>query len=111
MTDFRQINRLMGTRQEEFKQAQVGDFDDRLDRLMNSVDPYWEDREETEMDIYERQSPVVVVQEDGEVVERTTHTAREPSTDENGEPSHRREGRIVASELLDMGEMDLEPIE
>jgi len=105
MIDFRHINRLMGTRQEILYQMKNGDFNDRLGRLMGRVDPYWEDREKTEMDIYERQAPVAVREnDDGEYVERTTHTAREPSTDE----SHRQEGTIVASELLVKGEMELE---
>lgn len=102
MTDFRHINRLMGTQQEMMNQMQNGDFDDRLGRLMNRVDPFWEDREKTEMDIYERQSPVGVGPQ-GE--EKTVHTAREPSTDENGDLSHRQEETIVASELLQKGEM------
>ena len=94
MTDFRQINRLMGTRQEQLYQAQNGDFDDRLGRLMNRIDPYWEDREKTEMDIYERQSPVGVGS-DGE--EKTVHTSHDKS-----------EGTITASEILTKGQMELE---
>jgi len=105
MTNFRQVNRLMGTRQEMKRQMENGDFNDRLGRLMNRVDPYWEDREKTEMDIYERQAPVAVG-DDG--TESTTHTARTPSTDENGNPSHRQEGTIIASELLVKGQMELE---
>ena len=109
MTNFRQVNRLMGTRQEMTRQMENGDFNDRIGRLMKRVDPYWEDREKTEMDIYERQAPVAVRENDnGEHVERTTHTARTPSTDENGNPSHRQEGTIIASELLVKGQMDLE---
>jgi len=109
MTDFRSINRLMGTRQERIHQMENGDFNDRLERLMNRVDPYWEEREKTEMDIYERQAPVAVRKNDeGEPVERTTHTARTPSTDEEGNPKHRQEGTIVASELLTLGEIELE---
>jgi len=57
------------------------------------------------MDIYERQAPVAVG-EDGEEV--TTHTARTPSTDENGNPSHRQEGTIIASELLQKGQIEAE---
>jgi len=105
MTDFRQINRLMGTRQEQLHQAQNGDFDDRLGRLMNRIDPYWEDREKTEMDIYRRQAPVGVGP-DGE--EKTVRTARTPETDEDGEPEHRLEATITASELLQKGQIDAE---
>jgi len=105
MTNFRQINRLMGTRQEMTRQMKNGDFNDRLGNLMQSVDPFWEDREKTEMDIYERQAPVAVG-EDGEEV--TTHTARTPTTDEDGNLSHRQEDKIVASELLVKGQMELE---
>jgi hypothetical protein len=94
MTDFRQINRLMGTRQEQLHQVQNGNFDDRLGRLMNRIDPYWEDREKTEMDIYERQSPVGVGS-GGE--EKTVHTSRDKS-----------EGTITASELLAKGQMEIE---
>jgi len=94
MTDFRQITRLMGARQEQIYQAQNGDFDDRLGRLMNRIDPYWEDREKTEMDIYERQSPVGVGPSGDET---TVHTSRDKS-----------EGTITASELLAKGQMELE---
>lgn len=94
MTDFRQITRLMGTRQEQIYQAQNGDFDDRLGRLMNRIDPYWEDREKTEMDIYERQSPVGVGS-GGE--EKTVHTSRDKS-----------ERTITASELLEKRQMEVE---
>jgi len=41
MTNFRQINRLMGTRQEMTRQMKNGDFNDRLGNLMQSVDPFW----------------------------------------------------------------------
>ena len=109
MTDFRHINRLMGTGREMRFQMENGDFNDRLSHLMNRVDPYWEDREKTEMDIYERQAPVkVVTGDEGKAVERTAHTARTPSTDENGSPNHRQEGTIIASELLVKGQMELE---
>jgi len=84
----------MGTHQEKIRQMQNGDFDDRLGGLMNRVDPYWTDREKTEMDIYQRQSPVGVGP-DGE--EKTVHTSRE-----------NRETTVTASELLPKGEMDLE---
>jgi len=84
----------MGTRQEQLYQVENGDFDDRLGRLMNRIDPYWEDREKTEMDIYERQSPVGVGP-DGE--EKTVHTSRDKS-----------EGTITASEILTKGQMELE---
>jgi len=84
----------MGTRQEQLYQAQNGDFDDRLGRLMEQIDPYWEDREKTEMDIYEWQSPVGVSSR-GE--ETTVHTSRDKS-----------EGTITASELLAKGQMELE---
>lgn len=94
MRDFRHINRLMGTTQEKIYQAQNGDFEDRLGRLMNHVDPYWKDREKTEMDIYERQSPVGVGPS-GE--ETTVHTSHDKS-----------EGTITASELLAKGQMELE---
>jgi len=94
MSNFRDINRLMGTRQEQLYQAQNGDFDDRLGRLMEQIDPYWEDREKTEMDIYERQSPVGVGPS-GE--ETTVHTSHDKS-----------EGTITASELLAKGQMELE---
>jgi hypothetical protein len=41
-------------------------------------------------------------------VERTAHTARTPSTDENGNPNHRQEVAIIGSELLVKGQMELE---
>jgi len=94
MSNFRHINRLMGTRQEQLYQAQNGDFDDRVGRLMNRVDPYWQDRENTEMDIYERQSPVGVGS-DGE--EKTVHTSHDKS-----------EGTITTSDLLQRGQMEAE---
>jgi hypothetical protein len=97
MTDFRQINRLMGTQNEIFCQVQNGDFDDRLDRLMNHVDPYWEEREKTEMDVYLRQSPVAIVMTDDGPEEKTRHTSRDKA-----------ENSIVASELLVKGERSLE---
>jgi len=105
MSNFRHINRLMGTRQEQFCQMQNGDFDDRLGRLMEHVDPFWQDREETEMDIYHRQAPVGVGP-DGE--EKMVHTARTPETDEDGEPEHRLEATITASELLQKGQIEAE---
>jgi len=84
----------MRTRQEQLYQAQNADFDDRLSRLMNWVDPYWEDRESTEMDIYERQSPVGVGS-DGE--KKTVHTSHDKS-----------EGTITTSDLLQRGQMEAE---
>jgi hypothetical protein len=97
MNSFDQINRLMGTRREMAFQAKNGAFDDRLGLLMNRADPYWQDREKTEMDIYERQSPVGVGPM-GE--EKTVHTSREKS-----------ETTITASELLSKDQAELAPLE
>lgn len=101
MNEFQSIRRVMNTAREVFLQQQNGDFSDQLGGLMDSVDPYWEDREDTEMDIFTRQAPVGVGP-DGE--EETVHTARTPTEDEE----HVQEGSIVSSDLLDRGQMEME---
>lgn len=83
MRNFNGINRLMGTAQEQYHQGQNGDFDDRLDVMLNRVDPYWEQREKTEMDIFYTKSPVHVIEtEDGWEVTYfpTTRTGAEEFT-------------------------------
>jgi len=107
MSNFGQINRLMGTLQERIHQMENGDFNDRLERLMNRADPHWEEREETEMDIYERQAPVgVKVNDQGEVLDRATQTARTPTEAEE----HDVDSNIVATELIPKDERSLEKI-
>lgn len=109
MDSFSAINRVMGTANEIALQAKNGDFDDQLGKLMESIDPYWEDREKTEVDVVRRPAPVsVAIKEDGEPVTDTTRTARTP---EGGE-DHDVETTIVTSEVLPMGEAPtLEEIE
>jgi hypothetical protein len=103
MPNFNQINRLMGTGREKFFQAKNGDFDDQLGALLRLVDPYWEDREETEMDVFERQSPLEsVVTEDG-VEMQPTRTCRRPSQDETGSDKPRIHREIVVSKLISEG--------
>lgn len=103
MPNFNHIKRLMGTRREKMLQAQNGVFDDQLGALLGSVDPYWQDREETEMDIFERQSPLeAVVTEDGAEMQ-PTRTCRRPGQDETGSDKPRIHREIVVSKIIPEG--------
>jgi len=107
MTNFQSINRLMGTGQEMLRQAKNGAFSDRLGNLMERVDPFWEDREETEMDIYYRQGPLEVTETEDGIEEKPTRTARSPNEDEE----HRVHAEVIVSDLIPKGEAGLEEIE
>jgi hypothetical protein len=95
MNKFKQIQRLMGFPRETMRQKPQGT---RLERFMSSVDPYDQEREESEMDMYEREGPIVIeTDEDGNVVnEAVGQTARTPRGDED----HALQGTIVATELI-----------
>ena len=103
MANFSSINRLMGTGREKMLQAQNGAFDDQLGALLDSVDPYWQDRKVMEMDIFERQSPLEAVVTDEGVEMQPTRTCRRPSQDETGSDKPRIHREIVVSKLIPEG--------
>lgn len=107
MRDFSGIERLMGTREEMRLQRVNEGEDERIKRLLAHVDPYWEDREDLEMDVWRSQSPLTVkIGSEGEAEVLVSHTARSPE----GEERHRQEGRVLRSTLIPPSEATLEEV-
>lgn len=88
-----QIMRVMGCRHEMDRQPDKHP----LEALMDRVDPYEDQREETEMDVWEGNAPLATVQlEDDSFDVRTTTTARTPRGDEK----HALNGKVIRTELI-----------
>jgi len=102
----------MGTPRETFKQVQNGEFGDYLSQLLSSVDPLWEERAETEMDIFYRQAPLkAVATEDG--VEMVSAQTCRPSTQKERDEGHQMSEEVVVSKVIPKGSVngELEAIE